>query len=90
MTCGEPAAVEVVVSVRRLRLERDAGAHTRAYWQGSYKNETDVRTVLCDGCVRANVSVSVGVSATLAAATATREPVCPVAVVPAPAAGTGR
>ena len=63
--CGEPATTEVSVASRRLHLERDAGVQSRPYWRASFSNETDIRTIMCDACVRKNVSIDFTASATM-------------------------
>ena len=63
--CGEPATTEVSVVSRRLRLERDAGVQSRPYWRPSFHNETDMKTIMCDACVRKNVSIDFTASATM-------------------------
>ena len=63
--CGEPATTEVSVASRRLQLERDSGVQSRPYWRATYSNETEIRTIMCDACVRKNVSIDFTASATM-------------------------
>ena len=67
--CGAPATCQVKLEVRRLTLERDSGAHSRAYWAPSYKHTTHlIETDSCDDCVKQNVRVTVAIQAQLAQA----------------------
>ena len=66
--CGKSLAThQVTLTVRRLVLDREAGARTKAYWSASYHSaHTSIEAVVCDDCLSGKINVSVAVDATLA------------------------
>lgn len=67
-TCGQPGAYFMVLEVKEMRLERDAGVTARPYWTADYRNGSKLESVLCEECKRSSVSITAAVSATLALA----------------------
>lgn len=63
--CGDPATVQASLAVQRLELHRDAGAHTRSYWQPSFRCETRLEVLLCQVCLRSDFKLNLSVSGTV-------------------------
>ena len=61
--CGEPGAFQVQIDVQELVLDREAGISSRPYWTAKYRTGTRIEAIMCQKCVRANVSVQVVASA---------------------------
>ncbi|KKM87273.1 hypothetical protein LCGC14_1270560 [marine sediment metagenome] len=68
--CGKNEAThQVTLTVRRLVLDREAGARTNAYWTGSYRSaHTSIEAIVCDDCLASKINVAIAVDATLAQA----------------------
>jgi hypothetical protein len=63
--CGSPGAFQVQIDVQELVLDRDAGISSRPYWTAKYRTGTKIESIMCMGCVKANVQLSVVASAKL-------------------------
>ena len=61
--CGEPGAFQVQIDVQELVLDREAGISSRPYWTAKYRTGTRIESIMCQKCVRSNVSVQVVASA---------------------------
>lgn len=70
--CGAPASAQASLAVQQLELARDAGAHTRPYWQPSYRTATRLEVFLCQACVRADFKFDLAVSGSVVATKAKR------------------
>ena len=68
--CGKNLAThQVTLTVRRLVLDREAGARTKAYWTARYLGaHTSIEAVVCDDCLAGKIHVAIAVDATLAQA----------------------
>lgn len=69
--CGKYRAThQVQLTVRRLMLDRDAGAHSSPYWAASWKGaaHTSIEALVCDECLGSRINVAVAVDATMAQA----------------------
>jgi hypothetical protein len=60
--CGGPATHEVLISTRELKLDRDAGVRSQAFWAADYRYGTDIKVVLCIDCKKTRVGVDFSVS----------------------------
>ena len=65
-TCGQPGFYFVVLEIKEMKLERDAGVTTRPYWTADYRSGSKLDSVLCEDCKQSSVSISTAVSATIA------------------------
>jgi hypothetical protein len=62
--CGKPGTCQVEITVRRLALDREAGAYSTPYWTASFKGTVaSVSAIICDDCYRRDVRVTLAVSA---------------------------
>lgn len=64
--CGSPGHFQVSIEVQELKLERDAGIASRPYWLASHRSGTRIETIMCAACVKANVSLSLTATASVA------------------------
>ena len=69
--CGKnPVTHQVQLTVRRLILDREAGAHSQPYWAASWRGaaHTAIEALVCDDCLGNRINVVVAVDATMAQA----------------------
>lgn len=55
----------MILEVKEMKLERDAGITTRAYWTSDYRSGSKLESVLCEGCKQSSVTISAAISASL-------------------------
>jgi hypothetical protein len=64
--CGKPATCQIDINVRRLKLERDSGAHSELYWRASYHDTVaSILALVCDNCYNNNIKVTVTAAASV-------------------------
>ena len=65
MSCGEPGDVEVSLEIKELVLECDAGITSKPYWKADFRSGSRIQTILCVGCKRESIEISLSANARL-------------------------